>query len=98
MRRRLRQVGLVHAHFGDKRPATPFRLDVTVDLARLAAGEQILPRDRSEARRVELDRLLAAGNRESAHQLTMPRHEGRHFGLAGRLADAVGDVDREEVA
>ena len=71
---------------------------MAIDLARLAAGEQILPRDRPEARRVETNRLLAAGNRQSAHQLAVPRYEGRHKRVAGRLADAVGDVDREEVA
>ena len=97
LRRCLWEVGLVHAHFGDERPAAQASLDMTVDLPRLAAGEQILADDGSQAHRIEFDRLQATGKRQRSHQFAMPGHEGRHIGVAGRGADAVGDVDREEI-
>jgi hypothetical protein len=73
-------------------------MDVTVDLPGLTAGEQILSGDRPEARRVELDRLVTAGNLEPPSQFPVPGHEGRNVGVTRRPADTVSDVDREKVA
>ena len=96
--RRLRAFGLVHAHFRDK-PGPPLpRRDVAVDRASLPGGEEIVAGDRCDDVAGEDERLCHPRHIQRACQLRMAGHEGSDLRRRCRIADRVGDIDREEIA
>jgi hypothetical protein len=96
LRRSLRLVGLIHADLDDD-VAPAGLLDVPPDRAGLPAGKQIGAGDPRHGILRQADHLRDPRHGQRLRQLGVTGNERLHVGQGSRLADRIGDVDREKI-
>ena len=97
LRRRLRTVGFVHGHFGDEVGRAFGFDDVLINLARVLHGEQKLGGDLLDVVARGRERLFDLWDDDLADEFGVAVNEGLERGGVGGFADAVGDVNGEEI-